>query len=504
MLPGQPKLQKGAEHPIEYLIQKSQADLKAMLDRQSKTLEDAVAEYRKRYNRAPPPGFDAWFKYAKDHDSQLIDDFDQINQDLKPFWRVPPKALRKVVEKCEDDRGNALRHCGVKDGQWQPCDAGWIGDSMGRNLGEVIAAVPDVPFAIDVIDEPREIISNAILEDYRKDPNKDVTPQFYNLAHRSIWDHVRSPCNATDTKTARATVFDYGIPFIQDIEAAKDVCQNPEFGLQHGFFVSPETFVLTDYPIPMLSQGKPSSFGDIIYPSPWYFEKYDQGIYDDELDPPWEEKKNNLYWAGSTTGTHSSKGSWVHAHRQRFVTTTKFLNNISHTYLSDTTPGAWQTYTQREILHELYEVHLTAVIQCDEADCEAQREFFHPDDRQERDAQYHSRFIFDLDGNSFSGRYYTLLQSRSVVLKQTVLKEWHDERLVPWVHFVPVSLGMEELPEIMRYLALTEKGARRAKEIADQGREWQGKALRTVDATIYNYRLLLELARVMGEGRAVE
>jgi hypothetical protein len=144
------------------------------------------------------------------------------------------------------------------------------------------------------------------------------------------------------------------------------------------------------------------------------------------------------------------------------------------------------------------------VLQCDEKDCEEQKRFFNPGGREERSRQFQSRFVFDIDGNSFSGRYYTLLQSKSAVLKQTIPREWHDERLVPWVHYIPVSLSMDELPEIMRYMTSHEDGRRRAEEIARAGREWHGKALRKKDFTIYLYRLMLELARIMDPNRAVE
>jgi hypothetical protein len=63
---------------------------------------------------------------------------------------------------------------------------------------------------------------------------------------------------------------------------------------------------------------------------------------------------------------------------------------------------------------------------------------------------------------------------------------------------------MDELPETMRYLTSHEDGKRRAKEIADAGREWHGKALRREDFTIYLYRLMLELARIMDPNREVE
>ena len=82
------------------------------------------------------------------------------------------------------------------------------------------------------------------------------------------------------------------------------------------------------------------------------------------------------------------------------------------------------------------------------------------------------KFVLDLDGNSFSGRYYRLLQSKSLVLKQTLFEEWHDDRVFPWVHFVPVSTGFEELPELMRFLATTERGGEIAAQIAADSRVW--------------------------------
>ena len=124
-------------------------------------------------------------------------------------------------------------------------------------------------------------------------------------------------------------------------------------------------------------------------------------------------------------------------------------------------------------------------------------------DRQPDEAQYRYRFVMDLDGNSYSGRFYSHLRSRSVSLKMTIFREWHDDRLFPWVHFVPVSLSMNELPETMRFLATTDRGKEIAKEIATQGREWWGKLLRPEDFQVYFYRLLLELARVLDEGRSV-
>jgi hypothetical protein len=59
---------------------------------------------------------------------------------------------------------------------------------------------------------------------------------------------------------------------------------------------------------------------------------------------------------------------------------------------------------------------------------------------------------------------------------------------------------MEELPEVMRFLALTKRGGEVARSIAEKGREWKERALRREDFGVYWYRLVLEYARLM-DGR---
>lgn len=66
---------------------------------------------------------------------------------------------------------------------------------------------------------------------------------------------------------------------------------------------------------------------------------------------------------------------------------------------------------------------------------------------------------------------------------------------------MPVSQGMEELPELVRWLTSNEMGRRRAEEIAVEGSKWFKKALRTEDMSVYLYRLMLELARLQDLSR---
>jgi hypothetical protein len=79
--------------------------LEALFARQSQTLAQAAARYSLKTNRPPPPGFDAWFQFAKKHEC-LIDDYDQIQRDFEPFYQLAmdnPAHFKDMI-----DRGRAL------------------------------------------------------------------------------------------------------------------------------------------------------------------------------------------------------------------------------------------------------------------------------------------------------------------------------------------------------------------------------------------------------------
>lgn len=47
-------------HPIYEIISSAEKEWNAKVDRASKSLTEAITEYRRRYNRPPPKGFDLW------------------------------------------------------------------------------------------------------------------------------------------------------------------------------------------------------------------------------------------------------------------------------------------------------------------------------------------------------------------------------------------------------------------------------------------------------------
>lgn len=111
---------------------------------------------------------------------------------------------------------------------------------------------------------------------------------------------------------------------------------------------------------------------------------------------------------------------------------------------------------------------------------------------------FNAKCLSDVDGNSFSGRYRAFLQSNSLPIKATVYNEWHDDRLVPWKHFVPMDNTFIDLWAILEYFISHEDVAER---IVVEGRSWAERVLREEDMLAYVYRLMLEYARVSSDLR---
>lgn len=89
---------KVKEHPIPKLMAEAEANFRNLLSRQSKTLEEAVHEYKKRYNRDPPQGFDHWWQFVRDNDVLMVDEYDAITEDLAPFWDLPAAEVRRRAD----------------------------------------------------------------------------------------------------------------------------------------------------------------------------------------------------------------------------------------------------------------------------------------------------------------------------------------------------------------------------------------------------------------------
>ncbi|KAE8356852.1 hypothetical protein BDV28DRAFT_41659 [Aspergillus coremiiformis] len=493
------------EHPIEQLIQEAKLNFARMLQRQSQDYTAAYEQYRHRYGVEPPPGFEAWYEFAKLHQSPIIDEFDVIYNAVSPFWKLSGQNVLDIINDVHRAPQSELWLC-IFSGQQATVQCSHahrtfdrhIELSFNRLLGALGGVLPDVRFLVNHLDEPRVLIPPRMR---RTDTLGHEQINLTNLSRQPVWDKLTEFCSSQERGTAQ-TIYPaepFTLSFVADISSAIDLCQNPEYGAMHGLTLSPTSFRLVEGAVLILSTGALSTMGDILYPSAAYNES--EFIYDERNDVEWERKHNNLYWAGSTTGGFAMDGMWRQYHRQRFVELAQNLKpRRRYCYLRQQ-DGVLSQVRSSFLNGRLFDVAFTRIMQCEPKYCREQDAYFNVKSWVDKDKALRSRLVFDIDGNGISGRYYKLLASKSLPLKQTLFREWHDDRLRPWVHYIPVSQDMEELPEMVLYLTSTESGQIRAREIADQGRSWFTQGFRDIDQTIYLYRLLLELARLQDPSR---
>ena len=492
------------KHPIQTLVENAERHFEKKLKRQSKTFEDAVKKYKRLHRREPPPGFDKLYEYAVKINSSIIDDFGAIRDSLEPFWALPAHEIVK--------RARAV----VKSKKW--LDIYTIKNHTIDQNGPIhdwietfVAEMPDMLIPYNHLAESRVVhpFDNQTSDNNKLlfcGPQRNISSlgevyRFQNISHAPTWVYVITSCQPGSLARTTRNIFTNqtsNLKFTKDVIASKDLCENPDHRRLHGNLISPDSTLLAQDLVPVFSRNKMSTFQDILVPTPAY---RNRALLSSNL-VPWEAKHNDLYWTGTTTGGYSRDGSWQFTQRFRFVS---MMNNPNRTIqLLQKVGDRWETHRSTvKSISNLVTAKFTKQALCTPHDCEAQRNastirFGKRDPPTEY--QNHT-LVIDIDGQASTDRYYKLLSSGSAVLKQTLMREWHDDRLIPWLHYVPVSLGMEELPEIVRYLTEEDEGRLIARKIADQGREWWLRALRNEDMALYMYRLLLEWARLIDPKR---
>ncbi|KAL2444785.1 hypothetical protein ABEF95_017254 [Exophiala dermatitidis] len=327
--------------------------------------------------------------------------------------------------------------------------------------------------------------------------------------------------------------------FVGNWSDAADICHQPDMAELHGFYLSPAAFKTSHQLMPVFSQSKPHGFNDILYPSAWNY--MDKVIYaptepkgtpgEDNYDPgfpdlPFEQKENVLFWRGATSeGVSSGNRAWRGMARQRLVHMANNLTTSSHDQVTVLLPNpanhAKYKYqvlpgpavkglglnTDIAIVDRIARCGGVGLHDCH--DQEAEFNLVGPSDFQ---AHWRYRFLFDLDGAGFSGRFLPFLQSRSLPFKTALFREWYDSRLTPWLHFVPQDIRLHGVWSTLAYFAGVngtmfgqnirwQPHLKEADMIAQAGRDWAAKVLRKEDMELYFFRLLLEWGRLTDDRR---
>ncbi|KAL9101079.1 MAG: hypothetical protein Q9163_003627 [Psora crenata] len=558
-------------HPMEALIGDAVVQSVTWLKdaSRSRTLDQAINIYQQRYGRHPPPSFDAWYTYATERSTLVIDDYNSLYEDLRPFWGLSPAEIRHRTQQVISDPWNDVAGIIIRNGRakmgpdFKPTHR-WMVEGFISMLEPFVQHLPDMDLALNLNDEPRVALPHSVMQTLLADaappatlparvlrrwsPNRAETwsregnnlwsPRpFSSFPHINSFsattvacspssgarkDHIWDPsplCLSCAAPHCNGTL-------LSDWSLSASPCHQPDLRNLHGFYLSPATFKISHSLFPIFSQSKPEGFADILYPSPWnYVDKVNYAPDDTNPDLPFAQKANSLFWRGATSEGLSRYGTWKGMTRQRLV---HLANDHTRSFHSPALPmllphprleGKYSYQLPSNPLNTLdttLNISFVAIYRAWDSDCPAQEREFNLSQSIDFQSHWSHRYLFDMDGAAFSGRFLPFLQSKSLPFRTGIFRAWYDSRLTAWAHFVPIDIRLHGLFSTLAYFTgtkgeegastLTGKAGMEARivageAIAERGREWAAKVLRKEDMEVYLFRLLLEWGRITDERR---
>ena len=402
--------------------------------------KNSVALYKARNNRAPPFNYDKWFDnaWAK---KCVLDDYEQIWEDLAPFHQLGSDEYRRRLNILANDHPE-MAYIWITNGNGNEIHNSV--ETLDGNWKQLLArssrSVSNVSIFLSGYDEPRILAYNQ-----KPDSGKELSDD------KLKWfDGNNTNYSEVMSKFCKIRYPLKPLGFIND---------------NHGFLIQPDSWHFALSHIPVLAQTKLSKcFSDILIPSHYHY-PFDPSM---KITKSWEERLPKLYWRGSATGGHAAKDNWINFHRQRLIQ--MYKNNT-----------------------ELFDIGIVAYPQCEEEACEAQKQRLGETPRDPPHAHEAYKYILDIDGNTFSGRFPRLLVSGGLVFKMTIFTEYFSKWLQPYVHYIPVSPDLSDLESKIKWAIDHDE---KAKEIAENGRRFALTRLSNEQMECYTELLLLEMSRL--------
>ncbi|KAI5988946.1 glycosyltransferase family 90 protein [Pisolithus orientalis] len=514
-------------HPMFELMRDAKASWNAKLSRASKTLEEAITEYRRRYKRAPPLGFDKWWEYVVKYDVQLPDEYDEIYHDLEPYWGLDPADLAEsveelatwddifTVEKTSSNSGLEIVSATVPESNRVLRDRIEAIIDLTKDFG---ADLPPMRIQLSPRDDPRMHTDWRIRDMALSAARQGTTIRQSRLPPitEGGWIQACPPNSPARLNPPVLPPLDGSNPTLSNMTAPKsfivshrtamDPCYHPEILISHGQFLSHRQGPLPHHTlVPLFSHCGTLLHHDFRPPIPY---GWTSGNDSEALgDVSWSEKVDErLDWRGSPTGMYASPETlWMHAHRQRLVKLTSAIEGNTSVLCvpldASSAVGEPLQLRMARVNPAWMDVAFSGKpLACEEnaGTCKLMEEMFEFRRVQGRKEEGRYKFILDVDGNGWSGRFKRLVTSNALILKASVYPEWYTSRIAEWVHYVPIQVTYADLYDVVAFFRNHDEAAAK---IAIAGKEWSQRFWRKEDMSAYLYRLLLEYARVMSVDR---
>ncbi|KAJ7687687.1 hypothetical protein B0H17DRAFT_1069507 [Mycena rosella] len=614
----------GSGHPIPQLMDAADARFRAKLARQSSSLLAAVAEYRRRHARAPPAGFDKWYAFAKDHGSG-----EELRRRAALVAALPSIDLVRIrdgaARTLNVEMGDEVDEVGSRAIGLKTMLAKFVHELPdmdfpinARSEGRVIVPwehrlYPNLTEATDssvdnLLDSatfsPDWAGTGSVWEAWRRTctPQSPARRLYSSLGAGWVGagrDRLRERWHENNGGGASASPGVGGeLEFAEETNAGTDFCAAPGAHYEHGHFFS--DWRLLPALVPVFSPARAPGFLDIRIPSHYYYGGTRRYTYAwdpinleqravDAMEVPWEEKRDAVWWRGASTGGGSNPPGFGGGYqRHRFLRMASVGAVEESTALGRATAVTFAVPPQpRPVVSSVDSAllapegprpgtYMTVPVPLPELNADVMDTAFVKEvvpvgtehrmgDSVELGVGWGYKYLLDLDGMGYSGRFMAFLASDSVPVKATVYDEYFSGWLEPWVHYIPLSAAYAEIYNLVAYFsgpapsvlraanlsatgaqafvpasgslfssahrhladrrrelgdaegggevggeadaevmlrsAVQEEGDRRLRRIARAGKQWKRTMGRTIDMEVYVYRLALEYARLWADDR---
>jgi hypothetical protein len=535
------------EHPISKLIAEADVRWRAYEGSRSMTFKDTVANYRRKYGRHPPPGFDIWYKYARERNVFHIDDFDQIMDDLRPFWAVEPKVIRSLAAHMSDDEQFSCAGIHIRNKKVvKLTNQSWRSETLTDLIERFIKYLPDMDIQVNRMDQPRVVVpwedmqkllakeeetrqmppeviaefttgmSGLLNTTMEKDDGPHEDPGWFGAPGKQYMDIARTACppeahaneRGASKTDAEATYKNRLGGIITNYNLSTDLCTvGPELQDQHGLLFSSSSLTATKRLVPVFGECKVNVNSDILFPANMYWMHDKRYDYDDSYDVDWNKKEEKMVWRGITSGGVQLLQNWRQFHRQRLV---MLLNGTEMAdqevrVLAEQPEAKGEYENNRHFKPSAFAENYTDVGFSETNGCVPNCSFLYDNtlsmkEKISQAEQFKFKYLVDVDGHSFSGRWRAFLESKSLGFKATIFREWHDSRLFAWRHFVPMDNRFDDIYTLLTYFVgygqpleghsagssaiYVARHDFEAQRIAQLSREWANKVLRRDDIEV--------------------
>jgi hypothetical protein len=262
-----------------------------------------------------------------------------------------------------------------------------------------------------------------------------------NVFVQQVHDYLSSP-----GFTAAGTDFQ----FVRSTDANFPFCDQPWAHFSQSTFFSDYRTIPVLFPV--FSPAKAPGFMDIRVPSHYYFGSTPRYTYGwdainlelktvDPSEVPWEDKIDKVFWRGASTGGGSSPPNFQsHYQRHRFVRMASVNDDAASRVVTYIDASELQRQYQStsvpmvSLNKDVLDVAFVSAV--DPYHYDGGLQGMHQDHRFDDPVFlgefWKYKYIMDLDGNAYSGRFMGYMNSDSAVVKATVHREYFQDWIEPW------------------------------------------------------------------------